>query len=170
MNVCSSSVECWVGIQTSQRRVNTVIIMLYTALSVGKHTPLQSWMREPVSHVIPANTKRSANVGIMLAPLNQQLSWHALPVPPPSPNVDQLSGVGKNYLATLFVSANVWSTDCDAGHCWLDSETTFSRLFLFTCMMCMHGSRGLMTTFNYWSIYSLIYNVIVICILQWIFI
>ena len=68
VNVCSYSVECWVGIQTSWRRVNTVIIMLYTAMSVGKHTPLQFRMREPVSHVIPANTKRSANVGIMLAP------------------------------------------------------------------------------------------------------
>ena len=74
VNVCSNSVECWVGIQTLWRRVNTVIIMLYTALSVGKHTPLQSWMREPVSHVIPASTKRSANIGIMLAPMNLQLS------------------------------------------------------------------------------------------------
>ena len=72
--------------------------MLYTALSVGKHTHLQSWIREPVSHVIPANTKHSANVGIMLALLDQQLSWHALPVPLPSPNVDQLSGVGKKLL------------------------------------------------------------------------
>ena len=45
--------------------VNALIIMLYTALSVDKHTPLQSWMREPVSHVIPASAKRSANVGIM---------------------------------------------------------------------------------------------------------
>ena len=68
VNVCSYSVECWVGIQTSWRPVNTVIIMLYTAVSVGKHTPLQFRIREPVSHVIPANTERSANVGIMLAP------------------------------------------------------------------------------------------------------
>ena len=68
-------------------------------------------MREPVSHVIPANTKCSANDGIMLAPLNQQLSQ----LPPPL-NVDQLSGVGKkNFFDTLFMSANVWSTDCDAG-------------------------------------------------------
>ena len=42
VNVCSNSVECWGGIQTLRRRVNTIIIMLYTALSVGKHTPLQS--------------------------------------------------------------------------------------------------------------------------------
>ena len=115
VNVCSNSVECWVGIQSLWHRLNTVIIMLYTVLSVGKHTPLQCWMREPVSHVIPANTKHSANVGILLAPLNQQLSWHTLPVPPPSPIVDQLSGAGKNYFDTLFMSANVWSTDCDAG-------------------------------------------------------
>ena len=107
VNVCSNSVECWVGIQTSRRRVNTIIIMLYTALSIGKHTPLQSWMCEPVSHIIPAKTKRSDNVGIMWAPLNQQLSGHALPVLTPSSNVDQLSG------DTLFMSHS--STDCDAG-------------------------------------------------------
>ena len=159
-----NSVECWGGIQTSRRCVNTIIIMLYTVLSVGKHTPLQSWMREPVSHVIPANTKRSANVGIMLAPLNQQLSWHALSVPPPSPKVDQLSGLGKKLLwHTVYVGQHLFCRQ----RCWLDLETTFSRLFLFTCM---HGSRGLMTTNNYWSVYILIYNVIVICILQWIFI
>ena len=167
VNVCSNSVECWGGIQTSRRRVNTIIIMLYTALSVGKHTPLQSWMREPVSHVIPANTKRSANVGIMLAPLNQQLSWHALSVPPPSPNVDQLSGLGRKLLwHTVYVGQRLFCRQ----RCWLDRETTFSQHFLFTCIMCMHGSCGLMTTNNYWSVYILIYNVIVICILQWIFI
>ena len=51
----------------------------------------------------------------MLAQLNQQLSWQALPGPPPIPDVDQLSGVGKKHFGTLFVSLNIWSTDCDAG-------------------------------------------------------
>ena len=130
VNICSNSVECWVGIQTSWHRVNTVMIMLYTALSVGKHTPLQSWMREPVSHVIPANTKHSANVGIMLAPLNLHLSWQALPVTPP------LSAVwrGKKlHWHTVYVCQCL----VHKLRCWLDRETTFSRLFLFTCIMCM---------------------------------
>ena len=55
-------------------------------------------MSELVSHVSSANTNRSANIGMMLALLNQQLSWQALPVPPPSANVDQLSGMGKTTL------------------------------------------------------------------------
>ena len=55
VNVCSNSVKCWYGRQTSRRLVmlvNTVIIILYTALSVSKHTPLQTSVRQPVSHML----------------------------------------------------------------------------------------------------------------------